>query len=302
MERSMSDLSLERPEDGSMTATLRVGTPQDAEAAGRICHQAFTVVATAHGYPSDFPAPEISIGLMTMLLSHPGFYSVVAEHAGTIVGSNFLDERSKIAGVGPVTAQPAVQNGGIGRRLMRDVMERASARGFAGVRLLTAAHHSRSVSLYASLGFEVREPIACMQGAPIAAEIPGRHVRSAVDADLDACNQICEQVHGHDRGGELADSIGQGTAAVVERAGRISGYATAMAFFGHAVGETTDDIKALIATAPAFDGLGILVPARNGELFRWCLDSGLRVVQVMMLMTVGPYSQPAGAYLPAILY
>jgi hypothetical protein len=172
----------------------------------------------------------------------------------------------------------------------------------AGVRLLTAAHHGCSLSLYASLGFDVREPIACMQEPPIAAEIPGCHVRPAVEADLEACNRLCERVHGHDRSGELADAIGQGTAVVVERAGRISGYATAMAFFGHAVDETTDDVKALIATAPAFDGLGNLVPQRNSELFSWCLLNRLRVVQVMTLASVGPYSDPAGAYLPAILY
>jgi hypothetical protein len=141
-----------------------------------------------------------------------------------------------------------------------------------------------------------------LQGAPIATEIRGSRVRYAGEADLQACNQLCHKVHGHDRSGELADAIGQGTAVVVERGGRISGYATAMAFFGHAVGETTDDIKALIASAPAFDGLGILVPARNRELFRWCLHNGPCVVQVMMLMTVGAYNEPAGAYLPAVLY
>jgi predicted N-acetyltransferase YhbS len=230
------------------------------------------------------------------------FYSVVAQRGGEILGSNFLDERSKIAGVGPVTVHPEVQNSGIGRLLMQDVMQRASARGFAGVRLLQAAYHSRSLSLYARLGFEVREPIACMQGAPIDAEIPGCHVRSAAAADLQACNQVCESVHGHDRGGVLADSIGQGTAVVVERGGRISGYATAMAFFGHAVGETTDDVEALLAAAPAFEGPGILVPLRNAGLFRWCLETRLRVVQVMTLMTRGLYNDPDGAYLPAILY
>jgi hypothetical protein len=41
-----------------------------------------------------------------MLLSHPGFYSVVAEMDGRIVGSNFLDERSTIAGLGPITVTP----------------------------------------------------------------------------------------------------------------------------------------------------------------------------------------------------
>jgi hypothetical protein len=41
--------------------------------------------------------------------------------------------------------------------------------------------------------------------------------------------------------------------------------------------------------------------ARNG-LYRWCLAHGLRVVQVMTLMTLGLYNEPAGAYLPSILY
>src|SRR5215217_7082269 len=227
----------DRPSNAAENTKLRAGTPEDAEACGRVCYQAFRAIAAEHGFPPEIPSADVATGLVTGLLSHPGFYSVVAEREGEIVGSNFLDERSKIAGVGPVTAQPAVQNRGIGRRLMRDVMERASARGFAGVRLLTAAHHGRSLSLYASLGFQVREPIACMQGAPIGAEIRGCHVRAAVEADLEACNQLCESVHGHDRAGEVADSIGQGTAVVVERDGRISGYASAIAFFGHAVGE-----------------------------------------------------------------
>jgi GNAT superfamily N-acetyltransferase len=281
---------------------LRAGTPEDAEPCGRICYEAFNARGASHGFPSEIPSPEMATGLLTVLFSHPGFYSVVAERDGEIVGSNFLDERSTIAGVGPVTVRPEAQNRGLGRLLMEDVMARASQRGFAGVRLLTAAYSNRSLSLYARLGFEVREPIACMQGGPIAADIAGYRVRTATGADLELCNRLCARVHGHDRGGELADAIGQGTAMVVERGDHLSGYATALAFFGHAVGETTDDVKALIATAPAFDGLGILVPQRNAELFRWCLGKGLRVVQVMTLMSMGSYKEPGGAYLPAILY
>lgn len=299
---SAPSIHADRPPNAAVNTELRPGAPEDAEACGRVCYQAFSAIAAEHDFPPEVPSAEVATALVTGLLSHPGFYSVVAEREGEIVGSNFLDERSKIAGVGPVTVHPEVQNSGIGRRLMRDVMERASARRFAGVRLLQAAYHSRSLSLYASLGFQVREPIACMQGAPIDAEIPGWHVRSAAEADLQACNQVCESVHGHDRGGELADSIGQGTAVVVERGGRITGYASAIAFFGHAVGETTDDVKALLASAPAFEGPGILVPLRNAGLFRWCLENRLRVVQVMTLMSLGLYNDPDGAYLPAILY
>jgi hypothetical protein len=141
-----------------------------------------------------------------------------------------------------------------------------------------------------------------MQGTPLAVQIPGYTVRPATEHDLDACNQVCMHVHGHDRRGELLDAITQGTATVVEHGGRITGYATPIAFFGHAVGETNEALKALIGAAPAFPGPGFLLPTRNGELFRWCLDHGLRVVQPMTLMSVGLYNEPAGAYLPSVLY
>jgi hypothetical protein len=75
-----------------------------------------------------------------------------------------------------------------------------------------------------------------------------------------------------------------------------------LGFLGHAVGETNRDLMALIGTAPAFSGPGVLVPLRNGALFRWCLDQRLRVVQVLTLMTRGLYNEPAGAYLPSVLY
>ena len=99
------------------------------------------------------------------------------------------------------------------------------------------------------------------------------------------------------------DAIKQGSAKVVEHLGRITGYATDIAFFAHAVGETNEDLKALIATAPEIGGGGfLLLPTRNGELFRWCLQNGLRLVHQMTLMTIGLYNEPAGAYLPSVLY
>ena len=94
----------------------------------------------------------------------------------------------------------------------------------------------------------------------------------------------------------------QGSAAVVERHGRITAYSSNLAFFGHTVAETNLDLQALIAAADGFGGPGILVPTRNAELFRWCLANGLRVVEPMTLMTTGLYNEPAGAYLPSILY
>ena len=151
-------------------------------------------------------------------------------------------------------------------------------------------------------GFEARELLACLQGPAIGAAIPGFAVRPATTADLPACNRLCFLVHGHERGGELADSVAQGAARVVERMGHITGYATPIAFFGHAVAETNDDLKALIAAADSFPGPGILVPTRNGELMRWCLGEGLRITQTMTLMSKGLYNQPDGPWLPSVLY
>jgi hypothetical protein len=113
---------------------------------------------------------------------------------------------------------------------------------------------------------------------------------------------VCRRVHGHDRSGELQDAIDRGEALVAQRDDCILGYASQMAFFGHGVAQNNEALMALIAAAPAFGGPGILIPTRNAELFRWCLECGLRVVQPMTLMTVGLYNEPTGAWFPSILY
>jgi GNAT acetyltransferase-like protein len=214
----------------------------------------------------------------------------------------FADERGSIVGVGPVTVDPLAQDLGVGRRLMSTVLERERARGASGVRLIQTAYHYRSLSLYAKLGFVVREPLSVLQGQPPALSLPGRGVRSARPEDLDACAEVCRRVHGHERTAELVDAVAAGTAAVVERPDRISGYATGFGYGWHAVAETNEDLIALLGSAEAFIGLGILVPSRNAELLRWCLDNGLRIVQQSTLMTIGLYNEPAGAYLPSILF
>src|SRR5215216_4985791 len=101
-----------------MSLTTRPGTTEDAKTCGTICYKAFKTIAEAHNFPPDFPSVDVAVGLLTRMLSHPGFYSVVAELDGRVVGSNFLDERGVIAGVGPITVDPAVQNRATGRRLM----------------------------------------------------------------------------------------------------------------------------------------------------------------------------------------
>jgi GNAT superfamily N-acetyltransferase len=281
---------------------MREATASDAERCGRIVYDAFAAIASRHNLPVEPDSPEFTRFKVCEMLSNDGFAGLVAERDGEVLGSTFVDERSAIAGIGPVTVDPAVQDDGVGRALMEAAMGRERARGVPGIRLVQTAYHYRSLALYAKLGFVVREPLSVLQGAAPQLSVPGRGIRLAHEQDLAACGRLCARVHGHDRDGELRDAIAAGTARVVERPDRVCGYATGFGYGWHAVAETDDDLIALLASAEAYVGLGILVPSRNAALLRWCLDHGLRIVQQSTLMTIGLYGEPAGAYLPSILF
>jgi predicted N-acetyltransferase YhbS len=284
------------------TPRIRQATPADASAAGPICFEAFAAINRAHNFDLEFPSPEVATHAMTMLFGHPKFYCVVAEVDGQIAGSNCLDERSIIAGVGPITVNPNIQNQGIGRQLMQAVMERAQQQKFPGVRLLQAAFHSRSMSLYTKLGFDVREPMSVLRAPEKLPKVAGYLVRKAREEDVAASSALCQRVHGFSRVGELLDGIPIGSAVVAERDGHLAGYASGFGYFGHAVAEDNSALKALLAAAESYTGPGIIIPTRNADLFRWCLASGYRLTHPMTLMTIGLYNEPQGAYLPSVLY
>ena len=162
-----------REETAPKAPIIRRAQPADAEVCGRICYEAFTKLNNEFNFPPDFPSPEVAQGVLASMFGNPGFFCVVAEQDGRILGSNCMDERCAIAGIGPITVDPAAQNKTVGRQLMMAVMDRAAERRFAGVRLVQAAFHSRSMALYAKLGFDIREPLVVMQG-PAIREVPSR--------------------------------------------------------------------------------------------------------------------------------
>jgi GNAT superfamily N-acetyltransferase len=282
--------------------TVREATVEDGDECGRIFYDAFASIATRHNLPIEPPSREFTRFMVGEMLANDGVVGLVADRGGEILGSAFVDRRTVIAGIGPVTIDPAAQDVGVGRALMEAVLRQERDRGAVGVRLVQTAYHYRSLALYTKLGFVVREPLSAIQGTPPALSIPGLGVRPARQHDLASCNELCARVHGHDRGGELRDAIAAGTAHVVEHPGGICGYASGFGYSWHAVAETNEHLIALIGSAQAFMGLGILVPTRNTELLRWCLAHGLKLVQQSTLMTIGLYNEPSGAWLPSIAY
>lgn len=287
---------------------LRPARTEDIETCGRIIYEAFRSIGERHNFPLDFPTPESGLGMAEIVIGNPDIYGVVAEENGRLAGSNFLWEMDEIAGVGPITIAPDRQANGLGRKLMEAVIERGS--GAPGIRLVQDAFNTASLSLYASLGFEVVEPLIVIEGTPRTND-PGNEtakteVRELTEADLDGCDQLCRQVHGFARTNDLRQISRQFGSYVAVREGRITAYASAPNIWqlNHAVAVNTGDMQALLAGAARLSGrpLAFLLPTRQAELFRWCLDQGLRVVKPMTLMAMGDYREPRGSFLPSVLY
>lgn len=284
-----------------MTMQLRPGQRADIPACSRVMFEAFWDIAERHGFLPDFPNVESVAELLTEMMLGPGFNAFVAEDENGIIGSIFVSQRSSVSGISVITVDPKTQDRGVGRRLMQHGMDFLSRHGHTRQQLVQAGYHNRSLCLYSKLGFTATEMLSNMTGPPIKAEFPGLSVRRASEGDATFCDALCRHVFGFDRGQEVAHAILRSRAVVVERAGRITGYTTGVGFTGHGVGATNDDLKALITAAAEITGPGILIPTGNSELFRWCLTSGLRVVQQMILMDTQPSGPPHGVYWPAVL-
>jgi predicted N-acetyltransferase YhbS len=297
-----------RAEHGGMIDTLpaaltvRDVTEADADACARIFYDAFAAIAGRHGHPVEPGSPDFTRMHVGAMLGQDGVHGLVAESDGRVVGSAWVDERSPVAGVGPVTVDPAAQDRGAGRALMATVLAREERRGAAGVRLVQTAYHARSLALYAKLGFAVREPLSVLQGTPPREAVPGHAVRPATEADVAAAAALCRDVHGFERSAELRMGIAMGTALVVEAGGEPAGYATGLGYGFHAVARTDAALRALLCAPEGYLGLGVLVPSRRAELLGWALDRGLRLVQQSTLMTIGKWREPSGAWLPSIVF
>jgi len=290
-----------------LTISLRAIEPADGEECARITYEAFAGVHDHHRFPRDFPTLEAAVQLTSNFIAHPAIWGVVAEaEGGRIVGSNFLDERGSITGVGPITVDPDAQGYGVGRRLMEAVIERGERA--RGMRLLQDSFNMQSLSLYASLGFEVKEPTVVINGKPRSGPSAGVEVRPLEEGDLEQCERLCLTVHGFERTNELRDALAAPffSPFVALRNGRVTAYATTLTFFpaSYAVSETEEDMRALImgALAAGEEPGSFLLPTRQAGLFRWCLSEGLRAVKPMNYMTIGEYREPDGCWIPSVLY
>lgn len=288
-----------------MDVHIRSMRQEDVETCGLLCYQAFKNSADCHNFRPDHPSPRFSIQLAQSCFANPQIFSIVAESDGKIIGSNYLSEYDIVRAVGPLTIDPNVQSEGAGRELMKAVIERGTQS--KSIRLVQDAFNQASLSLYASLGFDVKEPLVMLEGK-VEGDVPSDiEIRPLQEKDFAECAELCGRVHGIERTGELKNTPPFLTSFVAVRDGRISAYTSAPHFWAsnHAVAESEKDMQALLAGVGNISGerpISFLLPTRQTDLFRWCLNKGMCVIKPATLMAMGEYQEPHGCYLPSVGY
>jgi ribosomal protein S18 acetylase RimI-like enzyme len=285
-----------------MAIELVPAEPEHVSELGSICFEAFKDLHDRGCGTRDFPTVEIAQQVLGMLVQRDDFYSVSALDDGRLVGSNCLSLMDPVAGVGPITIDPSYQGQGVGRTLMQDVIDYAQRNNIVHVRLMQASFNVASLSLYASLGFDVKSPVAFMQAAPLAEA--DNSVRPITEPDLPAIEELSEHIYKNSRRNEVAAAAPYGFAALLrEREGRITGYLLP-GIFGHGVAETEEDALTLIGEAARRlppENARFFCPLTESSFYRKTLQGGCRVIKVMNYMTLGPYEQPDEVWMPSVL-
>lgn len=283
-----------------MSIELRQAQASDVPELGRICYEAFKDIFDRHGFPTDFPTVEFAQQIIGLLVQQEDVYNVAAFEGDAPKGSNHINMWGEVAGVGPVSVDLGAQGQGIGRRIMEDGIAHARNQGYEMIRLCQDSFNMQSLALYASLGFETKEPIAYLQLADSQPVDPA--FRPATKDDLDAMDELCRAVYRVSRKAECAALMEVGFPAFVLDRGHIAGYLLGLAI-GHGVAETDDDMLALLAGVGAsIPDAHSFVPLPSGALYRRALAAGHRNQKVMNIMALGPYEAPQGSYCPSVMF
>jgi len=185
---------------------------------------------------------------------------------------------------------------------MDAVLQRAGARP---TRLLQETFNMRSMALYASLGFDVKDLYVLVSGRP-SVQLAGYEVRPMIEADLEECERLQDSAIGFSRINELRTALRAGSPWVAIRGGNIAAFvASPFLWIGsHGAADDEQSLAALLGGAAQQSGkdVAFLLPARSATLFRWALANGMKAGRPMTLMTKGQYSPPKCIYVPSVVY
>ncbi|MCM3297441.1 GNAT family N-acetyltransferase [Streptomyces pseudogriseolus] len=198
-------------------------------------------------------------------------------------------ERPSLAAVGMVLVAERHSRQGLGRRLMRHVVEEA------GTTPLTLHATPLGRPLYEELGFKVTGQAEMVRGRFVPSGRPDVRTRTATADDLPAILRLDEEVFGTDRTHivtrlpAFADQL-----RVAEEDGRIIGYAAAWPnmdthVVGPLIARDAATAQALVASLAAHTNrpLRTDIDVRHRDLLDWVKEHGLAPVASNAVMTYG---------------
>jgi len=229
---------------------------------------------------------------------------LAAEDDGRLVGTAlWWPYEETFASCGMIIVAPTHQGRGIGRRLMDELLRQADGRTV----ILNSTIEGRP--LYDRLGFvprgEVSQHQAVLAQAPAAGETAG--IRPLDPGDLEAVRALDRRASGMGRGALLDALFAVGRGIVLEREGRIVGYACVRRWgrgvvIGPVVAQDPVQARALIATlASAHVGEFVRIDVNREDLSQWLDAMGLpRVDRVASMVRGAPPQSDADATLYAL--
>ncbi|GAA2315488.1 GNAT family N-acetyltransferase [Streptomyces kunmingensis] len=204
-------------------------------------------------------------------------------------------ERPELGAIGMVLVAERHARRGVGRRLMRYVVEQA------GTTPLTLHATPNGQPLYEELGFKVTGRAEMVRGRFIAGGTePAVVTRPATAEDLSAILRLDAEVFGPDRTHVIArlpafaDQL-----RVAEDGGRLIGYAAAWPnmdthVIGPLVARDTETAKSLVAALAAGTDrpLRTDIDVRHEELLAWLKERGLEGIALNAVMNYGAQDLP----------
>ncbi|MDT1060853.1 GNAT family N-acetyltransferase [Paracoccus sp. CPCC 101403] len=223
---------------------------------------------------------------------------VARDQIGRIFGSAMWFPFSRtVASIGMVITSPRMQDQGAGRWLMRRVLDETQGRA----RVLNAT--KEAFRLYVSLGFKTLAPVAQRNGIVTACPDFGTGARPMRDADRTRILELDTNAMGVARPEVMWAILGVSEGMVIEREGRITGFALMRHFgrgrvIGPIVAESEQDAIALcgpFVAAHQGDFLRVDTREPEGTPFTDFLSAaGIVPYDAVQRMSLEPLPEPTG--------